>query len=333
MVITRTPFRISFFGGGTDYPSWYKENGGCVISTSINKYCYINVRYLPPFFPYNFRIRYSDQEYTQTIDQIVHPSVRECLRFLKFNKGFEIQHNADIPAMSGIGSSSAFTVGLLNALYAIKKTKISKQKLALNAIYVEQEMIKEPVGSQDQVIASFGGFNKIIFNKNGSIKVEPLKIKPKRLKDLQYHCILLFTGMQRYSGSVTQKIIKNSNNNYHHLNYLSELTGQAYNFLKSNNDDFRKFGKLLHEAWIAKKSLAKNVSTGKIDEIYKTGVKNGAWGGKILGAGGGGFILFFVEPKYIKKFTAKMNLLHVPFEFEREGSKVIYQKFEQNGYF
>lgn len=330
MVITRTPFRISFFGGGTDYPIWYLKNGGSVISTAINKYCYIKARYLPPFFPYNYRVSYSNQEYTQTIDEIKHPSVRESLRFMNLRKGVEILHFADIPSLSGMGSSSAFTVGLLNALYTLKNSKISKQKLALKAIHLEQDLIQENVGSQDQVITSYGGFNKILFNKNGSIKVEPLMIKPKRLKDFHYHFVLLFTGIHRYSSNVTRNIIKNVDSKFTSFEYLSSLTEEAYKFLKSNDQNYRKFGKLLHEAWLVKKDLARNVSSNKIDELYKQGIKNGAWGGKILGAGGGGFILFSVEPKYKKKFVEKMNLLHVPFEFEKEGSKIIYKNLKQS---
>ncbi|UCG53976.1 MAG: kinase [Dehalococcoidia bacterium] len=325
MIISRTPFRISFFGGGTDYPAFYEENGGAVLSTSINKYCYIICRYLPPIFDHKYRIRYTKREETQTIAEIKHPSARECLNFVNIDQGIEIQHNADLPAMSGIGSSSAFTVGLLNALYALKGQMITKRQLALDAIHVEQDMIKEKVGSQDQTIAAFGGFNKIEFGGPQKIAVYPITIEQDKLDSLQNHLMLFFSGYSRNAPDIAEEQIRKVPENKRELKAMMEIVDEAINILNSSRDILRDFGKLLHETWQIKRSLAQNVTNSFIDEVYETAMEAGASGGKLIGAGGGGFMLFFVKPELQNNVKEKLGKLScVPFRFENLGSQIIY---------
>jgi len=329
MIISRTPFRISFFGGGTDYPDWYRKHGGVVLSTSIDKYCYIICRYLPPFFNYKYRIRYTIREETNTIEEIQHPSVRECLLYLNFTKGVEIQHNADLPAMSGLGSSSAFSVGLLHALYALKGKIVSKRKLALEAIHVEQERIKENVGSQDQVITAFGGFNKIVFNAQQIATVYPITIDKDKLYNLQKHLMLIFTGFSRNASMVAAEQIKNIPQKEKELKAMMEITDEAVNTLDSDNDDIAIFGKLLDDSWRIKQSLAPNITTPSINEIYESALNAGAIGGKLLGAGNGGFMLIFAKPENQPKIREKLKrLLFVPFSFENLGSQIIYYTYD-----
>ena len=331
MIISRTPFRISFFGGGTDYPIWYRENGGAVVSTSINKYCYINCRYLPPFFPYNYRIRYTKSELTQTVDEIVHPSVRECLKYMQIKKGVEIQHNADLPAMSGLGSSSTFTVGLLNALYALKGKITTKRQLALNAIHIEQDRIRENVGSQDQTIAAFGGFNKIEFGGFQEISVRPVTLDAEKLNQLQKHLMLFFTGFPRNASDIAGEQIRRTAEKKNELKAMMELVEESLNILDSDKDRLDDFGRLLHEQWKIKRSLTPLISNDQVDEIYEAGLAAGALGGKLLGAGGGGFMLFFVKPEDQQKIRERLNrLLYVPFTFENLGSQIIYYAPENN---
>ena len=331
MIISRTPFRVSFFGGGTDYPVWYRENGGAVISTSINKYCYINCRYLPPFFPYNYRIRYTKSELTQTVDEIVHPSVRECLKFVEIKKGVEIQHNADLPAMSGLGSSSTFTVGLLHALYSLKGQITNKQQLALDAVHVEQDLIRENVGSQDQVCAAFGGFNKITFDGSHNILVQPITVSNRKLNLLQDHLLLLYTGFQRMASEIVGEQIEKTPARQVELKTMMELVDQSLKVLNRDTEDLEDFGKLLHEQWLVKRSLTDLISNPVIDEMYEAGRRAGAIGGKLLGAGGGGFLLFFVRPElHTRVREALPHLLHVPFRFENLGSQIIYYVPENN---
>ena len=325
MIISRTPFRISFFGGGTDYPVWYNENEGAVISASINKYCYITCRYLPPFFGYKYRIVYSQREAVDDISKIKHPSVRECLAFLELEKGVEIHHDGDLPAKTGLGSSSAFTVGLLNALYALKGKMVSKKHLTLDAIHVEQERVKEHVGSQDQTIVAFGGFNKIKFSKNHNIEVQPITIDPERLQHFQQHLMLFFTGFSRTASEIAKEQIKETPNKKKELKAMHEMVDIAINILNNNKNCFNDFGKLLDENWKLKRSLTSKISTPVVDEIYETALKVGATGGKLLGAGGGGFILFFVKPELQPKVKeALKKLLYVPFKFDNLGSQIIY---------
>ena len=331
MIITRTPFRLSFFGGGTDYPVWYEENGGAVLSTSINKYCYTTCRYLPPFFDYKYAIRYRSREETQTVSEIEHPSVRECLNLVDLGRGVEIQHNADLPAMSGLGSSSAFTVGLLNALYALKGKMRTKYQLALDAIHVEQHMIRENVGSQDQTIAAFGGFNKIEFDGQQEITVFPITIAQDKLDSLQNHLMLFFTGFPRSASEIAGELIKNVPSKKTELKTMMEMVEEAIDVLNGDEHRLMDFGKLLHETWKIKRSLTPRITNPSIDEVYKAGLEAGALGGKLLGAGGGGFMLFFVNPECQGRVTEKLkNLLHVPFRFENSGSQVVYYAPEDN---
>jgi D-glycero-alpha-D-manno-heptose-7-phosphate kinase len=331
MIISRTPFRISFFGGGTDYPAFYEEHGGAVLSTSINKYCYINLRYLPPFFDYKYRIRYTSREETQSVSEIKHPSVRECLNFLNWDRGVEMVHNADLPAMSGLGSSSAFTVGLLNALNALKGKMITKRQLALDAIHVEQDRIKENVGSQDQTITAFGGFNKIEFGGPEKITVHPITIDQDKLVFLQSHLMLIFTGFPRNASEIAGEQIRKTPQKGKELRAMMDMVDEAINTLNGSQDKLMDFGKLLHETWKIKRSLTPRISNTSIDEIYEAGIGAGAVGGKLLGAGGGGFIMFFVKPELQQNVKEKLRqLLYVPFQFHNLGSQIIYYAPEDN---
>lgn len=326
MVITRTPFRISFFGGGTDYPAWYKNNKGAVLSTTIDKYCYITCRYLPPFFEYKHRIVYSKYEQVNKIDEIAHPAVREVFRFMKVKDGLEIHHDGDLPARSGLGSSSAFTVGLLHALYALQGKIVSKKRLAVEAIHIEQELIKENVGSQDQVIAAFGGMNKIEFSGEHDIEVLPITLPAQRLKELQDHLMLFFTGLTRFASDVAKDKISQMPRKNKEFTELHGMVDKAIDILNDGRS-LTDFGKLLHETWKIKKGLSKKISNKVIDDIYKKALANGAVGGKVLGAGGGGFMLFFVNPHNRNKVRrALKTLLHVPFKFDNTGSQIIYYK-------
>jgi len=331
MIISRTPFRISFFGGGTDYPVWYRENRGAVLATSINKYCYITARYLPPFFDHKYRIRYSKREEVQNISEIKHPSVRECLVFLNFNQGVEIQHNSDLPARIGVGSSSAFTVGLLNALYALKGKMVTKRQLALEAIHIEQDRIKENVGSQDQTTVAFGGFNKIEFGGEQHIQVQPITLNTKKLQIFQDHLMIFFTGFSRTASEIAGEQIKKTPEKRKELIRMAEMVDEAVSILNSSNSDITDFGRLMHETWMIKRSLTNKITTPFIDNVYEIAIKVGALGGKLLGAGGGGCILFFVKPEDQPKVKEKLkNLLYVPFKFENLGSQIIYYTLSNN---
>lgn len=324
MIITRTPFRISFFGGGTDYPVWYKENGGAVLSTTINRYSYITCRFTPPFFKYKYRMAYSKIEEVNHRKHIDHPSARECLNFLKINRNLSIQYDCDLPARSGLGSSSTFTVGLLNALYGLKGEMKTKRQLALNAIHVEQNLIGENVGSQDQTAAAFGGFNRIEFGGANEITVYPVVISQDRLDSLKDHLMIFFTGFSRNASTVAAEQIKLTPTKGNELNTMKQMVYEAQNILhsKKNIDDF---GKLLHESWQLKRGLSSQISNSALDAIYDTGRRAGALGGKLLGAGGGGFILFFAKPEVQPKIKEKLKkYLHVPFNFENSGSQIIY---------
>lgn len=325
MIISRTPFRISFFGGGTDYPAWYWAHGGAVISTSINKYCFITLRYLPPFFEYNYRVRYYRREETQTIQEIQHPSVRECLHFTQVDRGVEIVHSADLPAQSGLGSSSTFTVGLLHALYTLKHKMPTKRALALDAIHVEQERIQENVGSQDQTAAAFGGLNKIEFGGPQHIVVRPIVMHPERLDQLSRHLMLFFTGFSRTASDVAGEQIKRTMEKNAELRKMTALVDDALSLLLAETGDLDDFGRLLHEQWLIKRDMTHLVSNPQLDEIYERGLQAGALGGKLLGAGGGGFMLFFVRPEDQPKLRETFeDLLYVPFRFDHMGSQIVY---------
>jgi D-glycero-alpha-D-manno-heptose-7-phosphate kinase len=325
MIISRTPFRVSFFGGGTDYPDWYREHGGSVISTTINKYCYISCRYLPPFFDYKFRMRYYQREETQTISEIKHPSMRECLDFMQIKEGTEIVHNADVPAQSGLGSSSTFTVGLLHALYALKHHMPTKRELALNALHVEQKRIQENVGSQDQTAAAFGGLNRIDFGGIQEIAVQPLMISPEKNKQFEDHLMLFFTGFSRTASEIAVEQIKRISDKTAYFKRMMELVDEVAMLIQNGKDNLNEIGKMLHEQWMMKRQLSPIVSNTKLDAIYEAGVKAGAEGGKLLGAGGGGCMLFFVKPENQPKVKeALKDLLHIPFRFDQLGSQIIY---------
>lgn len=327
MVITKTPFRISFFGGGTDYPAWFSESGGgAVLSTTINKYCYITCRYLPPFFDHRYRIRYTENELTKTIAEIKHPSVRACLTYVPIQGGVEMQHNSDLPAMSGLGSSSSFTVGLLNALNALRGTPLnSKMQLAMDAIHVEQNIIKENVGSQDQVAAAFGGFNKIEFGGNPEIKISLASASPQMVKALEDRCMLFFTGFSRIASEIAAEQIKTVKQKETELHRMREMVDEAVKILHGKTGNISDFGNLLDESWQIKRGLSSRITNEHIDEMYATARGAGALGGKILGAGGGGFMLVFAEPAVQAKIKEKLGkFLYVPFKFEEGGSQVIF---------
>ena len=324
MIISRTPFRISFFGGGTDYPIWYRENQGAVLSTTIDKYCYITVRYLPPFFPHKYRIIYSKIETVKNIEEILHPAVRETLKFLDVDKGIEIHHDGDLPAKTGMGSSSAFTVGLLNSIYALRGIMVPKDQLAKEAIHIERDILQENVGSQDQIATSYGGFNKINFNGNDKFRIEPIIITKDRINQLENHLMLYFTGFSRIASKVAQAQIKNTPQKKRELTLMYQMVDEAISIL-TENKNILEFGKLLNETWKLKRSISNKISNPIIDNIYETALKAGAIGGKLLGAGGGGFMIFFVPPKKQPKVReALKSLLEVPFNFESEGSQIIY---------
>jgi D-glycero-alpha-D-manno-heptose-7-phosphate kinase len=325
MIITRTPFRISFFGGGTDYPAYYKEHSGAVLSATINKYCYIVCRELPPFFEFRYRLRYSKMELTQTIEEIDHPSIRECIKFMGVQEGLEISHTGDIPAMSGIGSSSAFTVGLLHALYALRGEMVTKRRLAYDAMHVEQELIGENVGSQDQTAAAFGGLNRIEFGGNEGIFVRPITIAQGKLQYLQDCMLLFFTGFARSASEIAEMQIRETPNKLKELHIMQQMVDAAVDILNGRMESIDDFGRLLHESWMLKRSLTTRVTTVEIDQIYEAGRRAGAIGGKLCGAGGGGFILFFVAPGMKESVKAALNkLLHVPFRFDALGSHLIF---------
>jgi len=327
MIISRTPHRISFFGGGTDYPSWYLEHGGKVLGAAIDKYCYITCRELPPFFEHKHRLAYSKIETVTNADEIQHPSVRETLKYLNVQKGLEIHHDGDIPARSGMGSSSAFTVGLLKTLYAFGGKVITKEELYKEAIHIEQNLIKENVGSQDQVWAACGGLNTIEFLQNGEIVVEPIIMKEKRMRSFESKFMLFFTGLSRNASVIAQEQIQNTRRNTNELFKMRELVDEAYKVLTSAKDDFTDFGRLLNETWQLKRKLSSKITTRDIDDVYETAVKNGAVGGKLCGAGGGGFIVFYVEDENqdrVKK--ALSNFLYVPFKFDFSGSEIMVYK-------
>ncbi len=324
MIISKTPFRVSFFGGGTDYPVWFHENGGAALSTTIDKYCYISCRYLPPFFDYRHRIVYSKTEQITEIDDIDHPAVREVFRFMDLKRGVEIHHDGDLPARTGLGSSSSFTVGLLHTLYALNGRMVTKDQLAKEAIYVEQGMIKENVGSQDQIAAAFGGFNKIIFHRDGSFSVNPLFLTNNKLKELQDHLMLFFTGFSRNASDIAGEQIKKTPLKKRELHRMHEMVDQAISILGNDNTDICDFGRLLHESWTIKRGLTDRITTSHIDEIYEAAYSAGALGGKLLGAGGGGFMVIFAKPENQDLIKEKLSdLLLVPFQFETSGSQII----------
>lgn len=327
MIVTRTPFRVSLFGGGTDYPSWYHEHGGAVIGMAINKYCYISIRKLPPFFEHKHRIVYSRIENVREIPEIEHPAVRAILQEHPPEHGLEIHHDGDLPARSGLASSSAFTVGLLNALSCMRGQMLSKDFLGREAIRIEQDVIRENVGSQDQIWAAHGGFNTIHFNQDGSIAVTPVITPVSRQKELIGSCMLFFTGLSRFASTIAEKKIANFRNKTQQLHTMRQMVDETHSLLGNPQGDLRDIGRMLHDSWQLKRELAEGVTNPEIDAIYNAGMDAGALGGKVLGAGGGGFILFYVEPDKQEQVRQRLSpLVQVKFDIDRSGSSVvIYQ--------
>lgn len=327
MIITQTPFRMSFFGGGTDFPDFYKEHGGAVISTSFDKYCYVNVRHLPRFFDYATELSYSKIERVVDVEEIKHPAIREAMKFLDMHE-LRLTYEADLPARSGLGTSSSFAVGMLNAFYALKGKYADKKKLADEAIYLERVLCKESGGIQDQIAAAFGGLNRINFNAEG-YEVKPVIISPERKRQLNRNLMLFFTGFSRFSSDIQETTQKALADKEKQLLEMLSLVDDAERILTSKTD-LNEFGRLLDYTWKLKRGISSQISTGTIDDLYDRGIKAGALGGKLLGAGGGGFLLFYVEEdKREAVHQAMEDLLYVPFRFENSGTRVIYYTPEE----
>ncbi|MDC1001590.1 kinase [Alphaproteobacteria bacterium] len=324
MIISKTPYRISFFGGGTDYPEWYENHGGAVISTTINKYCYISSRILPPFFDHKYRLVYSNIELVNDIAEIEHPSIKGVLKWLQAKDGLEIQYNGDLPARSGMGSSSAFTVGLLNSMKTLQGHVCSKRELASDAITVERKVINETVGTQDQVAAAYGGFNLIQFGGKNKFTVSPLVAELEKIKILEKHFLLFFSGLQRYSTDIEKSKISNLNKNVRIYENLQQSTKDAQKLFKATNLKISDLGELMNECWCFKKQLSALVTLPIVDEAYQKALSLGALGGKLLGAGGGGFLLLIVKPEDREKIVQGLKpFIHVPFKCEPAGSKIV----------
>jgi len=324
VIISRTPFRVSLFGGGSDYPKWYLQHGGAVFGFAIDKYCYLSVRPLPPFFEYRNRIVYSKVEMVDEISKIEHPAVRGVLGDQGIDIGLEIHHDGDLPARAGLGSSSSFTVGLLHALAAMNGKETEKKVLAQEAIRIEQQVIKEHVGSQDQIWAAFGGINRIGFSKDGEFDVQPVRLPLARQEALLNHLLLFFTGFSRFAPEIAKKQIDNMDHREKHLLTMTSLVDEALSVAKSESSPITDIGKMLHDNWQLKRELADSVSTPEINEIYDAARDAGAIGGKLLGAGGGGFMLLFVEPEKQAAVIEKLKgLIRVKFGIDGVGSKIV----------
>lgn len=322
MIISKTPFRMSFFGGGTDYPEFFRENGGSVLSTTFDKYCYVNVRHLPSFFEYETELTYSKIERVKNVDSIEHPAIREAMKFLDIRE-IHLQYEADLPAKSGLGTSSSFAVGMLNVFYALKGKYADKRKLAEDAIYLERTLCAETGGIQDQIAAAYGGLNRIDF-RGESFEVHPIIMKEERKTELNHRLMLFFTGFSRFSSEIAieqKRSIKEKEDN---LKEMVRLVDEAQNILCSN-ENLNEFGRLLDYAWKLKRGLTSIISNDTLDDIYKKAITAGAYGGKLLGAGGGGFFLFYVPEEYQESVRrALADMLYIPFEFESVGTQIIY---------
>lgn len=324
MIISRTPFRVSLFGGGSDYPDWYMRHGGEVIGMAINKYCYLSVRHLPPFFDHKYRISYSKVELVNEISAIEHPSVRAVLTESGIQGGLVISHDGDLPARSGLGSSSTFTVGLLNAVNSLMHRQVDEHMLASEAIRIEQKVIREHVGSQDQVWAAYGGFRRITFNQDGSFIVAHVPLTLERQNALIGNLLLYFTGLSRYATVIAQKKIANLNAKEAHIRSMRDMVGKAQDIIGNVRAPLNDIGKMLHESWLMKRDLADGVTTPEIDDIYNAAKDAGAVGGKVLGAGGGGFMLFYVEPENRAKVMERLkHLIRVDFNVASQGSRIV----------
>jgi D-glycero-alpha-D-manno-heptose-7-phosphate kinase len=324
MIISRTPYRVSFFGGGTDYPAWYRAHGGAVLSAAIARYCYITCRWLPPFFTHKSRVVYSIIEDVMRVEDIQHPAVRESLLELGIREGIEIHHDGDLPKMTGLGTSSSFTVGLLHALHILRGESRSRLQLATEAIHIERDRCGDRVGSQDQVCAAFGGLNHIRFAPDDTISVDPVPLPSGRMTQFQDSLLLFFTGFSRYSSEVVAEQLQNIPKKEKELSEMATMVDEGLHIL-TDGRDLADFGRLLHESWLLKRSLSARVSTPAIDAMYETARQAGAIGGKITGAGGGGFLLLFVEAdrrEAVRKALA--HLLHVPFDLDHAGSQIIF---------
>ncbi len=322
MIVSRTPFRISFFGGGTDYPTWFRHHGGAVLGATIDKYCYLTCRHLPPFFDHRLRVVYSHIENCMTADEVRHPAVRECLRFLNIQQGVEIHHDGDLPARGGIGSSSAFTVGLLNALHALKGRMVSKHNLARQGIHIEQERLGEVVGSQDQVLTAYGGLNHVVFHPNGEFEVRPMVLIRQAVQEFNRHFLLYFTKVQRTASDVAATYVDTLINQEKRLRTIADMVTTGIDVVARG--DWTQFGGLLHDYWQEKQGLGSQVSNESIREIYDTARSAGALGGKLIGAGGGGYLLLFAHPQQHGAIRERLKgLVRVPFQFEFSGSQII----------
>lgn len=332
MIITRTPLRVSFFGGGTDYPPWFREHGGAVLATTIDKYLYLHCRYLPPFFDFKSRIVWSKIEQVQEPGEIAHPAIRGILEWLKIDEGVEIHHHGDLPARTGLGSSSSFSVGLLHALHALRGELVSKRRLAEEAIYVEQQVLQENVGVQDQIQSAFGGLNRIDIRTDGSFEVSPLVVRADRLAGLQNHLLLLYTGLSRTASEIAAEQVATIGAKTAELKAMREMVDEGEKILVGTGD-LCDFGRLLDESWKLKRQLSSKIAPGFVNEIYDIARRAGADGGKLLGAGGGGFMLIFVQPeRRAAVLKALAKLLPVPFQFERGGTQIVlYEPTAQNG--
>lgn len=323
MIITKTPFRMSFFGGGTDMPQFFNEYGGSVISTTFDKYAYVTVRHLPRFFDYSTEIIYARTERVTDISKIQHPMVRNAIKMLDMHE-LHIAYDADLPARTGLGTSSTFAVGLLNAFYCLKGKYASKNQLAIDAIHLERDLCNEAGGWQDQIAASYGGLNRIDFKK-GEFHVSPIIINPDRKEHLNNNLMLFFTGFTRLSSDIQKSTEQSMEQKHQQLMKMKELVDIAEGILEDKTKDLDDFGRLLDETWKLKRQTGSSISTGSIDELYAKGIKAGALGGKLLGAGGGGFLLFYVQPdKQEEVRRALSDLMEVPFRFENAGTQVIY---------
>ena len=324
MIITKTPFRMSFFGGGTDIESFFRSYGGSVLSTTFDKYCYVNVRHLPRFFDYSTELAYSKTERVTSIDQIQHPAIRNAMKMLNMYE-IRLTYEADLPARSGLGTSSSFAVGMLNAFYALKGKFVDKKRLADEAIYLERVLCEEAGGWQDQIAASFGGMNRIDFNRDGTYEVNPIIIHPDRKRLLNDNLLMFFTGFTRFSSDLQKENAMGYAEKTKQLQEMCSLVDDAERILEDKHGNIDDFGYLLDETWKLKRQIGGSITTNSIDELYEKGKEAGALGGKLLGAGGGGFFLFYVQPeKRESVMKAMKDLLYVPFKFEDGGTRVIH---------